>query len=62
MKNEIQKEKWRKYFTEYSRKTYRSINVRFNRKTEGDLIAYLESQPTPIAVTIKNLIKEKLGK
>ena len=62
MKNEVQKEKWRKYFTAYSRKTYKSVNVRFNRTTEGDLINYLESQPTPMAVTIKNLIKEKIGK
>lgn len=60
--NEEQREKWNKYFAKYSRKNYKSINVRFNYKTEKELLDYLLSQPTPLAVTIKNLIKEKIGK
>lgn len=60
--NEKQREKWNKYFAKYSRTNYKSINVRFNYKTEKELLDYLASQPTPLAVTIKNLIKEKIGK
>ena len=60
--NEEQREKWNKYFTAYSKKTYKSVSVRFNYRLEKDLIDYLESQPTPMAVTLKNLVKEKVGK
>ena len=60
-KNDEQRQRWYEYNNKYSRENYRTFCIKLNKKTDKELIEYLESSNKTTTQVIKDLIKTKLG-
>lgn len=54
-----QRKKWNAYNNRYSKENYKTITIKLNKKTDTDVIEYLEgSEETPTTI-FKKLVREK---
>ena len=60
-KNDEQRQRWYDYNSKYSKKNYRTFCIKLNRKTDKELIEYLESSNKTFTQFIKELLKDKLN-
>lgn len=60
-KNDEQRQRWYDYNSKYSKKNYRTFCIKLNRKTDKELIEYLESSEKTVTQVIKELLKAKLN-
>lgn len=60
-KNDEQRKRWYDYNSQYSKKNYRTFCIKLNRKTDKELIKYLESSNKTATQVIKELLKAKLN-
>lgn len=56
-----QREHWNKYNNDYSKKNYRTVTIKLNKKEYAEEIAYLEQDPKGISHAVKVLLKEKIS-
>ena len=60
-KNDEQRQRWYDYNSKYSKKNYRTFCIKLNRKTDKELIEYLEGSEKTATQVIKELLKAKLN-
>ena len=60
-KNDEQRKRWNEYNNKYSKENYRTFTIKLNRKSDKELIDYLESTDCTATQLIKSLIREKVG-
>lgn len=60
-KNDEQRRRWYDYNSKYSKKNYRTFCIKLNRKTDKDLIEYLENSNETATQVIKDLLRKRIS-
>ena len=59
-KSRKQRERWNTYNKKYARENYKSFSVRLNKKSDKEMLTYIEGSGKSVTAIFKELLNEKL--
>ena len=59
-KNEAQRKHWNEYNNKYSKENYKTISLKLNKRTDKDIIEYLETSHESPSELIRKLIRDEI--